>query len=859
MTDQLVDQLQRSLGAAYTIERELGGGGMSRVFVAEEPALRRRIVVKVLPPELAAEVASERFKREILLSARLQHPHIVPLISSGDSNGLPYYTMPYVDGESLRDRLGRGAMPVSECARLMREIASALDHAHKKGIVHRDIKPENILLSGGVALVTDFGVAKAVIASATSPGPLTSVGISVGTPAYMSPEQISADPQVDYRADLYSFGVVAYEMLAGLSPFAGKTSRELMSAHLVSPPEPLARHRADTPPALADLIVRCLAKDPDERPASASEIIRTLDTIAVRTPVPAPVNARIGAGSRRITIGLSLALCAVLAVGVLWFTRKQPKNIPPSRLLVIPFENLTGDSTLNYVGRLASDQITSMVAQLGSASVVSSNVVLSAIRESSRPNAEELAQLAKTQHADQVVVGTFTRRGDSLVFNARVTDAVTGNIVHAFDPAAGVATDPGSGPTQLGDHLLGFLGGGAIAGLPHHGFRAPNAAAFRDFNKAQDLLFVQDKPREARPYLESAIAHDSGFVRAYLMLYGAYKQVDRALAESLLARVERLPQRLTPGEQALLDYERAESRGDLPGQLDGQQRLAALDSSLGALMAVGSLGMALARSDVAIPAFQSARARAGVLGDAKYELDATYGLARSYHVTATHDQELRVLQETRRKYPHSKLLPGTQLRAYAALKRGREALSLADSILGSSAADPAGDVLVFVGWGGWEFRAHGDTTTAARLFEMSRRWMSSHPESSPSPLRRYREALVLFASRMYDSAAVRLGPYERDPSQPDAPTLIVLSRLAGGDRHRATLFADSLGRLPSPSGATTMSRAAVISALGDRAAAVALLRQANATGANMQSWHSSALLEPLFDYPPFVELTSAKR
>src|SRR6185503_19532387 len=236
-------QLQAALGDAYTLERELSGGGMSRVFVASDATLRRSIVVKVLPPELAADVSVARFQREISLAARLQHPHIVPLLGTGDAGGLPYYTMPFVDGETLRDRLTRGGeLPVGEAVRLLREIATALAYAHEKGVVHRDVKPENVLLTGGIALVTDFGVAKALIASATAAdGGLTSVGVSIGTPAYMSPEQVAADPNVDHRADLYALGMVAYEMLAGQAPFAGRPVQALLSAHITDKPEPLEK------------------------------------------------------------------------------------------------------------------------------------------------------------------------------------------------------------------------------------------------------------------------------------------------------------------------------------------------------------------------------------------------------------------------------------------------------------------------------------------------------------------------------------------------------------------------------------------------------------------------------------------
>ena len=216
MTTDLRDQLQVTLGAAYAVERELGAGGMSRVFVAQDTALGRKVVVKVLPPALAGGIDVERFHREVQLAAQLRHPHIVPLLTAGEGGGLLYYTMPYVEGASLRTYLDRqGELPVGEAVKLLREVADALCYAHRRGVVHRDIKPENILLEDGHALVTDFGIAKALSAPPGAGGAMTSVGFAIGTPTYMAPEQAAADPHVDHRADLYA-----------LLPIAIKRSRE---------------------------------------------------------------------------------------------------------------------------------------------------------------------------------------------------------------------------------------------------------------------------------------------------------------------------------------------------------------------------------------------------------------------------------------------------------------------------------------------------------------------------------------------------------------------------------------------------------------------------------------------------------
>jgi serine/threonine protein kinase len=332
VTSTLRDQLQSALGQAYVLDRELGGGGMSHVFLAHEQALGRQVVVKVLLPELAAGVNVERFRREIQLAAQLQHPHIVPLLSAGEADGLPYFIMPYVTGESLRTRITReGELPISETVRILRDVVSALAYAHARGVVHRDVKPDNVLLSGGVAVVTDFGVSKAVSASA-GPGDvsgMTSLGVALGTPAYMSPEQATASPQTDHRADVYALGVMTYEMLTGMPPFTGRSPQAVLAAHVVEEPQPVELRRPAVPPMLAMLVRQCLAKRPADRPQSASDLMHVLDAVATPSGGTAPTTpiqglhlpsgstqppAVPGPTDRRRWVAAALAAAAVLAV-----------------------------------------------------------------------------------------------------------------------------------------------------------------------------------------------------------------------------------------------------------------------------------------------------------------------------------------------------------------------------------------------------------------------------------------------------------------------------------------------------------------------------------------------------------------
>jgi serine/threonine protein kinase/TolB-like protein/Flp pilus assembly protein TadD len=386
---ELLDRLQRSLGHVYRLERELGGGGMSRVFLAEELALRRRIVIKVLPPELGAGLNIDRFRREIELAASLQHPHIVPLLAAGEADGLLYYTMPLVEGESLRARLQREQeLPIGGAVRLLRDVVDALACAHEHGVVHRDIKPDNVLVSRQHGLVTDFGVAKA-LSDATGRSSLTSVGVALGTPAYMAPEQASADPHADHRVDIYAVGVLAYEMLTGRPPFLGNSPQAILAAQVTQVPTPITELRATVPPGVAAMVMRCLEKKPADRWQTADELLHQLEASATPSggtqPVPA-VSVPSGAASSALTFRRwrlpLMALGATVAFGslVLLGTRRETAAPAPApvavadteekTLAVLPFKNL-GATEDQYFADGLTEEITSRLASVSGLGVIS--------------------------------------------------------------------------------------------------------------------------------------------------------------------------------------------------------------------------------------------------------------------------------------------------------------------------------------------------------------------------------------------------------------------------------------------------------------------------------------------------------
>ena len=322
--DPLAEALREALGPAYEIENELSGGGMSRVFVATERALNRKVVIKVLPPDVAAGVNRERFRREIQLAAQLQHPHIVPLLSAGDTAGVLYYTMPFIEGESLKHALAHGTrFSPREVIGILLDIVDALAYAHARGVIHRDVKPANVLRSGMHAVVADFGVAKALSASLPAVG-MTTSGMAIGTPQYMAPEQLAGDPAADHRMDIYAVGLLGYELLTGAPTFAEQSPQATLAAQLTRNPEPLELRRPDVPDPLARLLMRCLAKDPGSRPATAQAVRTELEEIVMPSGDYPP---RTITKKRRPWLGIAAASAAALALIV--FVVAQQGGEPP--------------------------------------------------------------------------------------------------------------------------------------------------------------------------------------------------------------------------------------------------------------------------------------------------------------------------------------------------------------------------------------------------------------------------------------------------------------------------------------------------------------------------------------------------
>ena len=522
--------LETALGDAYTIERELGGGGMSRVFLARERALARTVVIKVLLPVLAAGIRAERFAREVRVAAALQHPNIVPLFTAGEAAGLPYYVMPYVQGESVRTRLTRdGRLAPADALSILRDVARALAFAHQQGVVHRDVKPENVLLAGDAAVVTDFGIAKAISsssrgASERAPDQLTlsAVGTMIGTPAYMSPEQATADPLVDHRADLYAWGILAYELLAGTHPFADRgTPQEILAAHLSETPAPLSRSAPELSPALTALVMRCLEKDPARRPQSARELLDGLAVVA--TPPAEGVVARWrgrGWAQRAVLAGVALLVVALVAYVVATRRDDQSDQRAPlgaASLAVLPFEGVGGDTANAYFGDGIADEIATALSKAGGLRIASPSSV-TAFRTGHNGDARELG---RRLGVSTVLEGRVRRSGDRMRINVQLTSVADGLILWS-DAYERQVKDV----FQVQDQIARSIAGALRARFP--GSAGPQIGRLllspgTSNPEAYDLYLRGSYLRERRSggvsraieYFQRAIAEDSSYARAY--------------------------------------------------------------------------------------------------------------------------------------------------------------------------------------------------------------------------------------------------------------------------------------------------------------------------------------------------------
>ena len=611
------NELAAAIVGRYRIERELGGGALSRVFLADEVGLGRQVVIKVLPPELAATTSGERFRREIQLAARLQHPHIVPLLSADAGGHLLYYVMPFVAGESLRARLSRdGALPIRDATRIWRDLLEALAYAHARGVVHRDIKPGNILLGGGQsAVVADFGIARAV--EAAGEADVTGPGLVIGTPAYMAPEQMDGHSVADHRADLYAAALVMYEMIEGRPPFAGGSPRDMALARLTEPPPPM--RRVDCPPALAALVLHCLARNPEGRPGSADEVLAALDQVPGR---PAAISR--GRSWRLAAAAFAAVLLAGAALGAGYLRRDRDaaaaSGTSAPSLAVLPLTNLSPDAGDAALADGMTEELIAVLSQDRTLRVVASTSV-----RALRSRQLDVRQIADSLRVSHVLEGGLQKIGSKLRMQVRLVDARDGSTHWSatYDREMGdiFAIEDDIARAVAGELDL-RLGAGGSPPSAHPGSTS-SVAAYEWYlrGRQNSLLRTAGGLRDGIGYLQRAIAIDSTFAAAHAALVWLY------LNEA----------GTSPGDHRTW-YRRAEAEA---------LKAIALDDSL----AVGYAALGWARIALSKPGVEAALNRAVSIDPAVHR--GFEGLARYYMLTRRPAEQLAAAQRGLALDPYS--------------------------------------------------------------------------------------------------------------------------------------------------------------------------------------------------------------
>jgi tetratricopeptide (TPR) repeat protein/TolB-like protein len=593
-----IDRLNAALAGRYTIERELGAGGMATVYLARDLKHDREVAIKVLREDLSASIGKERFLREVKVAAALQHPHILPLFDSGAADALLFYVMPFVDGQSLRDRLEKeGELPIDDAVRITRDVADALGEAHRHGVVHRDVKPENVMLRGRHALVTDFGVAKAV-SDATDGQSLTTVGVALGTPAYMAPEQATADPHVDHRADIYALGVIAYEMLTGQNPFAGTSAQRIVAAHLTRLPDAVSLHRSAVPPALEAIVMRCLEKSPADRFQGADEILRALDALPTTTTgaamggaTPSRTNAAHPPRRRpwrTVTIGAVAALALIFA-GVSWFARigRAGTLIGDKVLaendvvLVSEFENHTADSSLagTVTDAIRMDLQQSRAVRVTSQSAMWAGLARMGLDHGTVLPQPKVQELAEREGAKAFVAGSIARVGSGFQITARVIATNGGAEALVARSTARDSTALIGAVEEVGRTLRRGIGESlrsVMTAPPLAQVTTASLPALRAYSASRRADLEGQRPR-AVALSKEALAIDSTFASAWAGLYVTYTNMGLVRpATEAAQRAYALRGHLSEVERLRIEADYHGTRGEIVEEEAAWQRLAEL-------------------------------------------------------------------------------------------------------------------------------------------------------------------------------------------------------------------------------------------------------------------------------------------
>ncbi len=814
---------------------------MGRVYLAHDQKHDRQVAIKVIAPDYAQAVGTQRFIREIHIAATLSHPNIVPLYDSGEVDGQLFYVMPYIEGESLRQRLVRETMlPVPQAIEWAAEIADGLAVAHAHGIVHRDIKPENLLLQGDHVLIADFGIARA-IDLAIDEG-ITTQNLVVGTPRYMSPEQASGAAHLDGRSDLYSLACVVYEMLGGDPPYTGHTPQSIAARKLAGEYRRLRVVRPGLPAALDRALAKALSPVPADRFANVEEFAQSLR--AARRP---GIRRGLTVSGAVVLAGLAIGLAATI-----FWPRPTPTAHRP-RVVVGMFENRTGDSRFDPLGFMAADWVTEGLQETGGVDVVPSTTALAAVRflRTRSGATDPIRALAQETGADLVVSGSIYRDQDSLVFKAQLASAAAGSLLGAVESLRAAESRSTDALQQLRTRLMGLL----AVRLDNRAIqdeRPPTYTAYQAFSEGMDA-YVREDYAPAVAAFERAYHSDTTF--GLPLLYASFCHVNRGdyeLADSVLRILAGQRERLNQYNRNLLDYQRAELSGDDAGAMSAIRRTAEIAPSSKAPYNLATVAL---EARLPFTAESTLRQLSPDVGAMRGWLPYWEVLTSSLHVQRKHNVELSAARQARQRFPNRLDALGLEARALAAQKQ-LTALERLWSKASQTNSIEVGNLAYEVGEELW---AHADSSTAAPWYRRAREVFSRGQGANRDIEARWGRA----------RAAARLGRWKEasdlaedlaidDPKERDF--YFGFSGLLAawtGDRRRAQELEQQLAgdHRPFTFGEPQFQAGRIAAVLGDLEQAQALLASALRQGYPYGiDFHRDRSLAPLRGLPIMTQL-----
>jgi tRNA A-37 threonylcarbamoyl transferase component Bud32/tetratricopeptide (TPR) repeat protein len=867
--DTRLEGLRAALADRYQVEREIGRGGMATVYLARDLKHDRQVAVKVFDPELAQALWAERFLREIKTAANLTHPHILPVFDSGQAGGFLFYAMPYVEGESLRTRLTKEKqLSVEDALRITREVADALAYAHEKGVIHRDVKPANILLEAGHAVLADFGVAQAVAEAGAGTGEdrITRAGTSLGTPAYMSPEQASGERELDGRSDQYALGCVLYVMLAGQPPFTGPTAESVLKQHLNVDPPPVTGGRPTIPAEVVHTLSRSLAKAPADRFRDAAEMAAALWPPQDHPTVTRRPSARIKAVAYSAALVLGLAAVAVFA------SRWTEGGTEPSRhvVAVMPLENHTGDPSLDGYADLAADYLTRGLMEASgqmearTLQVLDYTDVLSISDEVAReggPSPGLSQSWPERTVATLAVKGGYYPVGDSIEFRLNVVD--TENTLRGMvTPIRAGRGDPSEGLGRLQVQVAGRVAGIVMPGheLDHTAAAhyPPKLEAHREFMEAW-RTFESTEWEASIPGVERALSLDSTYFRPLHLLRAAYFNLGRAAEMDSVCQV--MEERIHLADR----YDRLSAERDCPNVRSGDRSRFEISREVADLSPVGSYLHALLLINVnrpreAVEHFARYDPALGPMYRA-WEFANAFLWAKALHMLGEHSRELEVVRDVRPRFPDEFRLINQEIRALIALELYDDALRMIEDQLdlGTPGQDPAN----LLSEAGLEFDAHGAPTVAVELLERALRWLEARTSEDLETARNRRQRVwhLLCLDRLEEAENLLEPLVSELPDTLSHQGYLGILKARLGEREVAEGISGALESWDQPVSfaLNTVFRARIAAYLGEPEDAVRLLEQAMEEGWLVRgNPHRDPFLKPLRGHPAFERFLKPK-